>query len=191
MELFRRLTEELNFEQEMARLCTENGVAEHLLRLKDEGFVISEDDPLLCMVVDINNAASRGYANCGNYGLPAEHPAAQPWPNGQVPTELVPGVPGVVSLPPGALGKFIAAIPGVIEKSGGSNCIFYLPHLGFIDELRERIITQPQFRMFGPHHVEALSSPIQPVQKHECPVQFYLLAKMDGTPRLSLFYYSF
>jgi hypothetical protein len=97
----------------------------------------------------------------------------------------------VVSLPPGALGKFIAAIPGVIEKSGGSNCIFYLPHLGFIDELRERIITQPQFRMFGPHHVEALSSPIQPVQKHECPVQFYLLAKMDGTPRLSLFYYSF
>ncbi len=105
-ELFRRLTQELKFETEIARLCAQNRVAGHLLRFVDYGFACSEDDPLIFMVVDINNPASTGYANSGNYGLPAGHPALLPWPNGRVPVQIE---QGVVALPPGALGKIVAS----------------------------------------------------------------------------------
>ena len=174
----------MNFEHEIAHLCTENGVAGHLLRMKDEGFVISEDDPLLYMVVGINNAASRGYANCGNYGLPDEHPAARPWPNGQTPAQIE---SGVVALPPGALGKYIASIPEVTEKSGGENTVFHLPHLGVLNSVRNAVLSKPQFAMYGPSLGHLLQGPR--VLRHECPVKFFTLARMDGQPRLYDVYY--
>ncbi len=183
-ELFRRLTEELQFETKIARLCVQNGVAAHLLRLVDDGFVCSEDDPLVFMVVDINNQASTGYANSGNYGLPAGHPALLPWPNGQVPVQIE---QGVVALPPGALGKFVASIPEVTEKSVGENIVFHLPHLGVLNDVRNAVLSKPQFAMYGPSLEHLLQGPR--VQRHQCPVKFFTLARMDGQPRLYDVYY--
>lgn len=182
--LLRRLTEEMKFEPELATMCIECGVADHLVRLKDTGVEICEDDPVLFMVVDINNAASIGFANSGNYGLPPSHPGFLPWPTGQAPTDLG---HGVVSLAPGGLGKYIASLPGVSERSDGNNCVFFLPDWKILDDVRKAVTAQPQFAMYGPSIAPRLNQ--RSVQERDCPVKFFTLTRLDAKPNACEIYY--
>jgi hypothetical protein len=167
-----------NFDPELLDLCRKNGVASALQDLKNEGFTCSEEDPLLILVVDVNNPASVAYAQSGNYGLAQNHPAALNWPGGQPPAQLV---HGVAALPPGALGKFIANVPGVVDKSGGNNCVFYLPNNRVLRDVCRAGRGHVQFRMYGPANMPAVNQPV--VQEDECPVKFYTLSRLDGEPQ--------
>jgi hypothetical protein len=90
-------------------------------------------------------------------------------------------------LPPGALGKFVASIPEVTEKSVGEKIVFHLPHLGVLNDVRNAVLSKPQFAMYGPSLGHLLQGPR--VQRHQCPVKFFTLARMDGQPRLYDVYY--
>lgn len=168
----------------MANLCVDNGMADLLLRFKDTGVEISEEDPLLLMLVDLKSSESTAFADSGNYGLPASHPAALSWPGGQVPHELV---PGVSALPPGALGKLIAGVAGVSECSEGYNWAFFLPNWETLERVRETVCAEPQFAMYGPSLAPRLQQRI--VQPHDCPVKFLTITKLGVKPNRCEVYY--
>ena len=121
-----RLVQEMNFPSELADLMSRSGVSQHLLRLKDTGFTVSESDPLLIIAVDVANPASISYFNNGNYGLPRGVPGGLPWPGGAPPAAEDPLPVGMATKSPVALGKFIAALDGVVELSLGANFAFYV-----------------------------------------------------------------
>jgi hypothetical protein len=183
-EKYHRLTEEMQFEPEMANLCVDNGMADLLLHFKDTGVEISEENPLLLKLVDLKSPESIAFADSGNYGLPVSHPAALPWPGGQVPHELV---PGVSALPPGALGRLIAGVVGVSECSEGYNSAFFLPNLETLERVRETVCAEPQFAMYGPSLAARLQQRV--VQPHDCPVKFVTIAKLGAKPNRCEVYY--
>eukprot|EP01031_Cornospumella_fuschlensis_P025712 gene25712-31051_t len=90
-----------------------------LMELKASGFKMSEEDPLVHVIIDVGNADAVAFYNGGNYTLPAGALGALPWPGNGVPPQPGAALPaGVVALPPAALGRFISTLTGVVNKSG-------------------------------------------------------------------------
>ncbi len=145
-----RLVDEMKFEPEMAEEFYRSGAADHLLRLKDTGFKISESDPLVIIAADPTDPASISYFNNGNYGLPAGTSGGLPWPGGAPPAAAGPPPAGMAMKPPAAFGRFLATADGVWEMSLGSNILFYVKDMGVLHTLPPKVISQAQFRRVGP-----------------------------------------
>jgi hypothetical protein len=173
-----RLVREMNFPSELADRISRSCVSQHLLRLKDSGFIVSESDPLLIVDVDILNPASISYFNHGNYGLPQGVPGGLAWPRG-APTAAEDLLPeGMATKPPLALGKFLAAADGVRELSLGARVVFHAQDTEALTHLSNRVRSEPQFCRIGPIFAGRLAIPQQ-----DQLVRFFTLDKMSGPPR--------
>jgi hypothetical protein len=173
-----RLVQEMNFPSELADLISRSCVSQHLLRLKDSGFMVSESDPLLIIAVDVANPASISYLNNGNYGLPQGVPGGLAWPGGAPPAAEDPLPEGMATKPPVALGKFLAAADGVRELSLGANFVFYVKDTEVLTHLSNRVRSEQQFCRIGPIFAGRLGIPQQ-----DQLVRFFTLDKMSGPPR--------
>jgi hypothetical protein len=168
----------MDFSPELADLLTRSGVSQHLLRLKDSGFIVSESDPLLIIAVDIANPASISYLNNGNYGLPQGVPGGLAWPGGAPPAAEDPLPEGMAMKPPVALGKFLAAADDVRELSLGANFVFYVKDTEVLTQLSNRVRSEQQFCRIGPIFAGRLGIPQQ-----DQLLRFFTLDKMSGPPR--------
>lgn len=104
------------------------GTGQKLLDLKAAGFTMSEEDPLVHALIDVNDANAVAFYNCGNYALQGGVPRAVPSPGaggiGGIPPAIGAALPpGVTAVPPAALGRFISTLPGVVNKSGAALAI--------------------------------------------------------------------
>mmetsp|Transcript_32404 Transcript_32404/g.50474 ORF Transcript_32404/g.50474 Transcript_32404/m.50474 type:complete len:222 (-) Transcript_32404:282-947(-) len=174
-----RLVKEMQFPEDLAEVCERIGTGCHLLRLLDEGFTMSERDPLLFLVPDLHNEESLHYFNNGNFGLPPGSPGSLPWPGGVPPAAHDPLPAGVVQRPPFALGRFISSQPGVQDLSHGSMLLFYVENLEFLFWLSSRIQDQRQFRRIGPQVAADFG-----VAAHEPLIRAYTLDRLRGPSML-------
>lgn len=187
-DLWRILVEDWGFPEDLARTCDSNGTAKSLIELESSGFVISEGDPLLLVVVDMNNPASVGYANAGNYGIPAGTPGYLAWPGGVAPVAgaALPIPNGVAQAPPNALASCLRGMPAVEDKSGGNGLLFFLPSMTRLHDMPSLLQAHPQFRRIGPIFAAAVAAAAGvggPPPPGEDPlVQFYTLDRMRGAP---------
>ena len=95
------------------------GTGQKLLDLKAAGFTMSEEDPLVHALIDVNDANAVAFYNCGNYALQGGVPRI-----GGIPPAIGAALPpGVTAVPPAALGRFISTLPGVVNKSGAALAI--------------------------------------------------------------------
>jgi hypothetical protein len=174
------LQHEFEFPFEMAQQLANCpvGTGARLLTLKREGFEPTEEDPLLVVVIDPNNASSVAFANTGNYGLPAGAPGLVPWPGGAAPVHGGVLPVGVVAAPPSALGRFISQQPRVTDKSAGGFTLFHLVNNGAVHELGAEIRLQPQFK-----RVSTATGLLLNVQPAPALVRVVQLDRMDGPPQ--------
>lgn len=80
-----RLISELGFDENAADRALSGDAGIVLLELKDCGVRLSEDDPLLYIVLESSDTTCLHYYNNGNYGLPANDPGTLLWPGGGPP----------------------------------------------------------------------------------------------------------
>lgn len=81
-----RLQKEMRFGLDLAqRVLHTPDLGQELIRLYDEGVQLSEDDPLVCLLLERPDEVCLHYMNCGNYGLPPNVPGSMPWPGGAPP----------------------------------------------------------------------------------------------------------
>jgi hypothetical protein len=175
------LAEDWGFGEELARQFDACGVARSLIELAASGFKISDEDPLLVGIVDVADPDSVGYANAGNYGIAAGSPGRLAWPGGGAPPAAGAPLPrGVAAAPPHALGNFLRAMPGVVDKSGGSNrLVFHVENNERLHEIHPRIMKADQFRRVGPAVAPLLAPPIAPQPEL---VRFYTIERLNGAP---------
>jgi len=166
------------FSEESAEICTWSGLAANLLQLKDDGFKISEGDPLLLIECDVNDPSAVAYFESGNYGLPVGSPGHVPCPGCLPPVVGGPLAAGVAAGPPHALGQFITAQPGVQEKSRGGLNLFYIKDLTTLSSVITAVQSQAQFRRKGPVFAGAMGVAVEPPL-----LQFTLLTNMSGPPQ--------
>lgn len=147
-----RLQKEMQFDVETADIFSRCGIAKSLFTLKEQGFQISEEDPLLLVGVDPNTAAARDYFDSGNYGLPAASPGHLPWPGGAavVAAAAVAMPAGVAAGRPYAFGRFLASFPNVVDLSDGLMNAFSVSNPEVLYDLGLAVQQTVQFRRLGP-----------------------------------------
>ena len=149
------------------------------MQLKASGFEISEEDPLIHAVINVDDANAVAFYNGGNYALPVGAPGLLPWPGGVVPPHGAALPAGVVALPPCALGRFISTLPGAVNKSGVALTLFHFTNNEAVHYAGVQIRAQPQFRRLSAITAAAFGQPPSP-----SPVSFLQLERMDGVPQL-------
>jgi hypothetical protein len=178
---WRLLVEDWNFPEELARQFQACGIARCLIKLAESGFEITEGDPLLVGVVDVDNPESLAYASRGNYGLSPGTPGHRAWPGGSPPEAGAPLPAGAVAAPPRALASFLRSMPGVFDKAGdgAAGMVFHVENLGRLHEIPPRLQGTHQFARLGPWVAENIGSGA--VEQAEL-VRFYTLDSMKSPP---------
>ena len=147
-----------------------------LLSLKDSGFKLAEDDPLLLIVPDLSDPRSVEYFSSGNYGLPVGYPGALAWPGEAAPIPGAVPVPGVFAQPR-ALGTFIQQQLGVIDKSNGNGLLFLVDNFAHLSLIPVALMQSAQFRRRG-----AAMAALAGVPPDAFLVAAYTLTSMAGPP---------
>jgi hypothetical protein len=83
---------------------------------------------------------------------------------------------GVDAAPDRALGKFLAAQPGIVDVSGGHGTVFR-GSLSDLTRAQEALLASRQFRRYSPATAAALG-----IQPHPPLVLFYLLTALNSPP---------
>lgn len=124
-----RLIQEMNFAPEVA-----------IDTVKASESELTEDNPLPFIVPEPMNYSSFHY---WNYGLPVGTPGALNWPGGAPPAigSLLP--PGVVMALPVALGRFVAAIPGVEDLSHNAGLLLRVRNVEVLIDLQNIVCNEP------------------------------------------------
>jgi hypothetical protein len=159
-------------------------VAETIVRLYQQGFKCSEDDPLLILAMDPANLQdSIDFINGGNYGLRANIHGARAWHGGQIPVVGNPLPVGVDAAPPCALGRFINdsfQADGVRDLSQGALSVFHIPNYHIFMRIDGAVRGSIQFQRIGMTMAQRLNLPIEPVL-----VKCILLTRLNGPSQLA------
>lgn len=158
-------------------------IAKTIVRLFEEGFKCSEDDPIMFLAVDPQNIVdSFVYINGGNYGLNAQVIGAAAWPGGQIPIVGAPYPPGVDAAPPMALGRYIFdtfQAMNITDLSMGSYSVFKIPDLHTFGLIDAAVKGSVQFGRFGQRMAQLIN-----IQPQRVLVKCILLTSVNGTPQL-------
>jgi hypothetical protein len=137
----------------------ENDMVDVFLRILDDGYVFTEDDPML-LIYPNGQPGSQAYIDGGNYGVTGV------WPGGVIPVAgpLVVLPPGVGAAPPNAFGKYIAESfqqQGVVNLSGDRFCAFHIPNDTVMTAVANNLRAHPQFRRIGPVMAGLIGIPVE------------------------------
>ena len=154
------------------------GTGAALVKLKCDGFVITEEDPLIHAVIDCNNDDSVRNYNGGNFAVNPGFAGWLPWPEGAPPAPGAALPDGVEKTPPAALGRFIAQQPGVTNKSS-SFTLFAMNGNETVHRVKSAITGTRQFLRISAHTAALVGVP-----PSASPVSFIQLDSVDGRPQM-------